>query len=291
MADQIFARSVTASESYPSDASHSGSVDKVFRYGWTFKDSPGALQYLDKRVLEVDKSYQRNSNDAKVLRIAREWSWIACNSICVANRDGRYFVVDGQHRVMAAHRRSDINLLPCLVFETVDNVQEAKGFLDANVNRKPMTMQERFNALLKAEDSTALKAEKYISQTGRSIDRHGDGNSFTAIKTLMACIEQDEKALSRIWPLMTEICEGRAFHNELLQAAFYIECRAEEGYSLAARPWRDKMRKVGYNGLIDAIHRAKAFYAKGGARVYAEGLVQAINHSMKKNKFQVHWPG
>jgi len=32
--------------------------------------------------------------------------------------DNKWFVVDGQHRKLAADQRSDIRELPCLVFET-----------------------------------------------------------------------------------------------------------------------------------------------------------------------------
>lgn len=289
MPNAMFAKGAGAGSLNVLERTHTG-LDKVQRYGWTFKDSPGEQTYLPKEVLEVDKSYQRNVNEAKVLRISKEWSWIACNSICVARRSGRFYVIDGQHRVMAACRRSDIEKLPCLVFDTEDNVQEAKGFIDANVNRKPMTMQERFNALLKAENPVALKAQKYIRQTGRSVSRNADGSSFTPVAALMKCVENDEDALSEIWPLMIEVCEGNTFHNELLQGMFYIQTRAKDGYSLSAKPWRDRVKKVGYAGLIDAIQRAKAFYARGGDKVYADGLVQVINHRMKKNKFEVNWP-
>ena len=112
---------------------HNGNITKVERYNWKMQDSPGALRMVKKGDLQVDHTYQRNANEMKLIAIAKDWSWIACGAIVVADREGVLFVVDGQHRVLAARKRSDIAELPCLVFKTHEAKQEAKGFLAALV--------------------------------------------------------------------------------------------------------------------------------------------------------------
>ena len=83
-----------------------GNKDKIERYDWKLLDQPGELRMLNKKVLRVDEQYQREATEPKVKEIARAWSWLACGALLVAERDGVYFVFDGQHRALAALRRS-----------------------------------------------------------------------------------------------------------------------------------------------------------------------------------------
>ena len=99
---------------------------------------PGELLYLNKNILEIDHSYQRNAKNARVLKLARRWNWLSCGVLTVAKRSGRYYVVDGQHRLMAALKRADIDQLPCLVFESSEMREEAVAFRDANKERRPI---------------------------------------------------------------------------------------------------------------------------------------------------------
>lgn len=68
-------------------------------------------------ILKIDRSYQRVPKMALVDELSREWNVIAAEMILVSDRgerewgkeeplwDGRYFIVSGQHRVMAARKR------------------------------------------------------------------------------------------------------------------------------------------------------------------------------------------
>lgn len=103
-------------------------TSKIDRYGWTVKDKPGEMKMLHKSVLKVHPSYQRHALKQKIASIASSWSWVAAGAIIVGERGGEYWVIDGQHRVLAAHNRADIDKLPCIIFVTDDVKQEARGF-------------------------------------------------------------------------------------------------------------------------------------------------------------------
>jgi hypothetical protein len=96
---------------------HQG-TDKVARYGWTVTDEPGVLRMLHKDHLLVPAEYQRDANEDKVRKIASEWSWLSFGAVIVGHRGGKYYTIDGQHRVLAAKRRSDVGEVPCVVFKT-----------------------------------------------------------------------------------------------------------------------------------------------------------------------------
>lgn len=69
------------------DRVHNGTMTKIDRYGWSMQDNKGELRWINKMDVQVDYSYQRNTNEIKLKNIARDWSWIACGAIVVANRE------------------------------------------------------------------------------------------------------------------------------------------------------------------------------------------------------------
>lgn len=89
----------------------SNTVTKVERFGWTIKDAPGVMTLLDKKVLQIHQDYQRQAIVSKIRAITATWSWVACGAIIVGKRCGEYWVIDGQHRVLAARQRADITAL------------------------------------------------------------------------------------------------------------------------------------------------------------------------------------
>lgn len=256
---------------------YNGKMTKVERYKWKVQDAPGIQMMLNKNDIQVDHAYQRNVNDAKVMAIARDWSWIACGSIVVAERGGVYFAVDGQHRVWAARKRSDISELPCLVFKTDEAKQEAKGFLAAQTQRRPITSVEKFRALVTVEDPAAKLVQELLNSTGHA---PGGGQNAMSVKCVGVMIKHaaaDAETLCNVWPLIAAVSEGRAVHARLIEGLMYIEKRMPEGESLTDGYWQKRVKKAGADALLDGATKAAAFYANGGARIWAAGMVEAIN--------------
>lgn len=264
---------------------------KVDRYKWLTSDSPGQFMMLDKRLLRIDggdEGYQRDATNARVLKLSRDWSWVACGVLIVALRpNGWYFVMDGQHRKLAADKRSDIQMLPCMVFKIEDRALEAAGFLRANRERRPPRTIEQFKARLEAGDKTAATAEQFIRDTGRVMSINSSATTFSCVASLCRAIEEDEGALRRLWPLLNMLCHGEAFHSTLLDGLFYIEARTSEDLSLTTPRFRKRIAAVGYKGLLTAAGEAAAFYAKGGPKVWARGIHRAINARLRAGRLQV----
>ena len=120
-------------------------ADKVARYNWIIRNAPGEFLMIPKQELEVDHGYQRNAvNQRRIDALCRTWDWIACGCLVVALRDdNRWFVMDGQHRKLAADMRSDIKELPCLVFETAGRREEADEADEERRRRRPQSCPGR----------------------------------------------------------------------------------------------------------------------------------------------------
>ena len=155
-------------------------LDKVTRYNWTVRNAPGEFLMIPKTELEVDSAYQRNKiNQRRVDTLTRAWDWIACGCLVVALRDdNKWFVMDGQHRKLAADQRSDIRELPCLVFETTSRREEAVSFLAINQGRVGVGSLDRYRAQLLSGDKTAYAVESLLKSTGH---RAGDTPSARTV--------------------------------------------------------------------------------------------------------------
>lgn len=262
-------------------------VTKVERYGWTVQDAPGHHRMVDKNDLLVDHAYQRDTNERKLMAIARSWSWVACGSIVVADREGVLFVVDGQHRVMAARRRSDIAELPCLVFRTYDARQEAEGFLAAQTQRKPITAVEKYRALVTVEDRAAMMVQELLMSTGHTAGNRAGEAWVKCLGVLIKEAGADAVSLRRVWPLISTVSGSAAIHGRLVEGILYIERHMLSGASLADPEWTKRVKKVGRDALLEAAAKAAAFYARGGAKVWAAGMVEAINRG-HRNRLEIN---
>ena len=81
--------------------------------------------FLPVSELKIDHGYQRPIR-SKIKRMVREWDYNLCDVILVSYRDGKFYVVDGQHRVEAA-RQKGVEMLKNIV-ERINIPRQSRGF-------------------------------------------------------------------------------------------------------------------------------------------------------------------
>jgi len=266
------------------ETTHQG-VDKLKRYGWNLKDRPGEFRLIHKRDLVISDEYQRDAMQGKVSEISAAWSWIACGAITVGDRDGKLWVIDGQHRVLAARRRSDIENLPCIVFVTWSVREEAVGFLDVNAGRKAVSARGKFKARIAAGDNVAVSTEALLRDLGLEIrSTPHSPNHLKCIDWVLRRVEQNEDQARRVLGLARDLCarDEVPIPSKLLDGLYYID----ERLGLDNKNLCLRIRKIGADRLVVGATKAASFYSKGGARVYAQGMMEEINKGMR-NKFDL----
>jgi len=254
-------------------------LNKVDRYNWKLMDEPGELVNIYKGDLVTDESYQRDASSARILSIAREWSWIACGAIIVGKRNGIYFVIDGQHRVKAAMERRDITVLPCIVFKTETNQEEAKGFLRNNTTGKPMAGAEKHKASVITGDENALFID-YIFRKNNLIPAISTGtrNSIKDMAWVTKKSKENRGAFEAAVQLAAEISNGTQIKGILLDGLYFIHIYVRP---LTDRRLRQRIKQLGSETLILGAKRAAAFYVKGGNKIWAEGMMNEINKGLR----------
>lgn len=257
-----------------------GKRTKVEHYGWNLLDEIGTMMWIDKRELRVDRAYQRDElREAAILRMASNWSWIACGAIIVAVRDGVPYVVDGQQRSAAAMKRADIKKMPALVFNTTDQKEEAAGFLRANTERRNVKMIEKLKAMLLAGDDIAFRIYEMAEDAGRTICNRSDGKSLKCVHTLYRNLKTSRVECERIWPLILVLCDGKNISERILDALVYLEKNATE--SIVGTKWEGRIISIGYDRINKACLEAAAYFTKGGAKVWCSGILVSINKGMR----------
>jgi hypothetical protein len=253
---------------------------KTIAYKWGVHDAPGTFTNVPKVLLNVDAEYQRLhvSND-RVLKIARYWSWIACGTLAVARRpDGSLWVMDGQHRLLAARKRQEIQELPCLVFGVADRADEAKGFLNTNTVRGPCSIFDRFNAMLLAGDETALAVRDMVAGTGYTVAVAHQDRTVACIGCLLAEYRNDPAVAKRVWSLCCEIYRPRPPLDKVFRALCYLDKHLRRhGVSLDHERNRSVLVKAGPDKLRQKADACAALRGIGGPKVWAEGLLLLLN--------------
>lgn len=258
-------------------------IDKVKRYGWVTKDQPGTLKNLHKDVLQIHPAYQRDVIPSKVKEITANWSWVGAGAIVVGERGGEFWVIDGQHRVLAAKRRSDITHLPCVVFQTEGVKQEAVAFLDLNAGRKPVSSIGKFRAMLAAGDEAARTVHRVLDDLNVVLKgTPSKGKELKSVAWSVRRAGEDAEKFEIVMRMAAELSHDIPIQERLLEGLWYINDRLRGGIS--DKRFSDRLRAVGARRLIDAANKASAYFVRGGANVWATGMMDEINKGLR-NKF------
>jgi hypothetical protein len=258
-------------------------MSKVERYGWILRDMPGVFMEISKADLNIDHSYQRDDiNEPKILEIAKNWSWVGCGAILVAVRpDGTWFVFDGQHRVLAARKRSDVLTLPCMVYECESVQQEAVGFLVSNDHRKPVTAIGKFKSLVMAEDEIAVRVREVLEQHGLELCKTATKpGQIKCVRRCQFMCSTNATSFERCLALAAEACEGEcAIQEDLLMALFGCH---QKHKLLDDRRFCNRVKDIGVPAIMEQIRKTRGYRGIGGEETAREGLLFAVNKGLRQ---------
>jgi hypothetical protein len=127
------------------------------------------VQTIRASRLEVDHDYQRELIAARVKAIADNLDLDALGVLIVNRRDGRLYIIDGQHR-HAALLMQDFGEweVTCQVYENLSAEEEAAIFVEANNTRKP-SAYDTFKAGRVARDSESVAIDTIVRRHGLEV--------------------------------------------------------------------------------------------------------------------------
>ena len=115
------------------------------------------------------ETYQRPFSMRRAQRIAAEFDERIANEPQVSFRDGRYFVFDGQHTIIARkilNGNQDV-LVKCKVYYGMNEEEESLLFAQQTGISAPLSAGARIRAEIFGNDPTISSARSYTSNAAR----------------------------------------------------------------------------------------------------------------------------
>lgn len=202
------------------------------------------LAFVPVGQIDVDRNYQREIKPALVKRILSKFEWRKFGAVVLSRQeDGRFMVVEGQHRCKAAALHPDVKTVPAVIVPHGSSAEEADSFLAINRDRMAVTSVEQYWAALTAGDPQTVAMSKVLQSAGcdvveaqgiqkpnrtnaisavaRSMQRYGDASTRRALLVLRSAWPTDPRALrgTIITALARLIRNNKEVRDENLAAA------------------------------------------------------------------------
>ncbi|MFM2042093.1 MAG: hypothetical protein RLY86_669 [Pseudomonadota bacterium] len=137
---------------------------------------PPELRWLPLSALYIDHRYQREvSQDGgrNVGHIIERFRWRDFGVLLVAAMpDGRYAVIDGQHRYLAASCHPAVTDVPCAIVSAEEMPEQARTFVAVNRDRKALNAFQLHHANVAAGDKDARRIQAVVDAAGMVVPRN-----------------------------------------------------------------------------------------------------------------------
>lgn len=150
------------------------------------------IKWLPVDCFVVDHHYQRHTNSKasqKVIAdIAHKFRWSMFQPPTVTPGPGdKYTVIDGQHRIEAVARRSDIEKIPVYIIPEMTREECARNFVSINKNRVALNPLALYRASIAMGDPMALRIKDCCEEAEVTVAKHAAPFGMTSPREL-ACV-------------------------------------------------------------------------------------------------------
>jgi len=155
----------------------------------------------DPADLLVDEHYQRELSDRSmrlIRKIIAGFDWRRYKPPVVAEVNGQYHVIDGQHTAIAAVSHGGIKKIPVMIIDAAEISDRASAFVGQNRDRLAVTATQIYFAGVAGGDEDSLTVAQVCERAGvrvlrlppngdaRTRYKPGDTQAITTIQRLVA---------------------------------------------------------------------------------------------------------
>ncbi len=128
--------------------------------------------------------YQKDRLDVRRAKaIAKEYDPVKAGCVLISEREGKFYIADGQHRTAAAKIAGETHIM-CQVVAGLTYEEEARLFAEQSKLTRGVSKTIKFKALLEAKDEKSMQINDTIKAAGFGICYKG-GNVDNKIKALL----------------------------------------------------------------------------------------------------------
>ena len=264
-------------------------MTKAESYKWNVIGINPKIVWIAVDKLKIDHTYQReNIRDTKVLTIARDFDWAAFGSINVMEREGQFFVTDGQHRLAAAIRRGDIPKVPCVMNQSTGVVSEAKAFVESNTNRRAVSAYDKYRAMLATGNPLHVAAQAMLDKYGLIVKQERPVNTLSWPELLIRTFKIDAEMCEKCILLQRQAIGQDIKLNHLPHKGFFhIATHIQSG-----NIFEHGERIYHAGGLACMIHAIRQVQIESGKEgvsdaIAARGILLIVNRNLKSHKVTI----
>ena len=132
-------------------------------------DLQGVDELLSTSELYSGQPYQRPVKDPVVAKLVREWDPRLLTPLVVSHRDGRYNLVDGQHRVCAMRKKNNGKdaMALCRVYRGMTYEQEAELYYKLDKAKGHLRLSHATKALMESgSDAEVTEINRLLEEAG-----------------------------------------------------------------------------------------------------------------------------
>lgn len=140
-----------------------------------FEDVTTRMQRINTKKMLIDPAYQRELNPTRVKKIASKFNPCLVNEVKVSNRDGKYYIFDGQHTAAVLKMRNggDVDI-DCKVFYGLSQKDEAELFAQQSGEMaRRVESNAKMKALYTAGDVDIVELKNLVEKAGFIFDFAG----------------------------------------------------------------------------------------------------------------------
>lgn len=132
----------------------------------TVYQNPGVDRELHTDRLTSGLPYQRPVDQKEVDRLIREWDERLLEPVIVSFRDGKFYVVDGQHRISAMRKMNGGKgiMINCKVYSGLTYEQEAAFCYKLDKAKKRLSLSQATNALSESGEDAEITEIRQLTE-------------------------------------------------------------------------------------------------------------------------------
>jgi hypothetical protein len=233
-------------------------------------------------------NYQRGLKLSWVKKIAKNFKEGLLGVLIVNERDGKYYVIDGQHRLEAL-KVVGLKSIFCQVHTGLTFQEEAELFIEYNKRRKGLQVTDMFKAALEANDYKAHDIKRIVENNGFKLDFYctKQNNIIIAISTLLHIYKNlKAEGLDRVLKLIRKTWGGErsSLERNFLMGIYYFVKLFNDDFT--NEEFTSKMQKITPAQILRE-GRQDAKYSTAGKSIipYAKIIWYYFNHKKsEKNR-------
>jgi len=161
------------------------------------------------KELSRSTNYQRDISEVFVAEKVRDFDVNLLNVVKVSKRDGKLFILDGQHTATIIGRKSGSDDTPvwCMVYSDLTEQEEAR--LYALQGGRRLTLVDKHKANIVAEDKATLDVEEVLDELGLRVTKSQADGGVCAVKSLQdVYMSLGKSGLKRVLSVIANAWDG-----------------------------------------------------------------------------------